>query len=103
MTPRVAVLFCYPLIILSPKGQRRQNEDRFIVDKIGPYDAYAVLDGHGGFECADIYSNLLIAMMNDHLPENLPDAEALNSTSFWENLFSEGVSEGDKMIEGNSG
>ena len=85
------------------KGQRRQNEDRFIVDMIGPYPAYAVLDGHGGFECAEMYSNLLIAIINDHLPENLPEAETLNSTSFWEKLFSEGVSVGDKMIEGSSG
>ena len=103
MKPHVAVLFGFPYIIWAPKGQRRQNEDRFIVDKIGPYYVYAVLDGHGGFECAETYSNLLIAMMNDHLPENLPDAEALNSASFWENLFSEGVSEVDKMIEGSSG
>ena len=101
--PCVAILFDHFSFILSPKGQRRQNEDRFIVDKIGPYDTYAVLDGHGGFECAEIYSNLLIAIMNDHIPENLSDAETLNSTSFWEKMFNEGVSVVDKMIEGSSG
>ena len=85
------------------KGQRRQNEDRFIFDKIGPYDSYAVLDGHGGFECAEIYSNSLIAIMNGHLPENLPDAETINTAEFWEKLFSKGVAVCDKMIQGTSG
>ena len=98
-----SLLYHFDSKFLSPKGQRRQNEDRFIVDKIGPYDTYAVLDGHGGFECAEIYSNLLISIMNDHLPENFPDAETLNSTSFWEKIFNEGVSVVDEMIEGNSG
>ena len=85
------------------KGQRRQNEDRFIVDMIGQYPTYAVLDGHGGFECAEIYSNSLIAVMQDHLSDNLLNTETRNSPLFWEELFNKGVSDCDKMIKGLSG
>ena len=85
------------------KGQRRQNEDRFIVDMIGPYPAYAVLDGHGGFECAEIFSNLLISSMRDHLSDDLPDTETKNSPLFWNELFSKGASVCDEMVKASSG
>ena len=70
---------------------------------IGPYHAYAVLDGHAGFECAEMYSNLLISFMQDNLPEILPDKEYRKSLSFWEELFIKGVSNCDKMAKGSSG
>ena len=70
---------------------------------IGPHPIYAVLDGHGGFECAEIYSNILIYVMQDNLPDNLPDTETRNSTLFWEELFSKGVSICDEMVKGSSG
>ena len=70
---------------------------------IGPYPTYAVLDGHGGFECAEIYSNILISIMQDNLPDNLPDTETRNSPLFWVELFNKGVSVCDKMVKGSSG
>ena len=70
---------------------------------IGQYPTYAVLDGHGGFECAEIYSNSLIAVMQDHLSDNLLNTETRSSPLFWEELFNKGVSDCDKMVKGLSG
>ena len=70
---------------------------------IGPYPAYAVLDGHGGFECAEIFSNFLISIMRDNLSDDLPDTETRNSPLFWEESFNQGVAVCDEMVKGSSG
>ena len=45
----------------------------------------------------------LFFIMQDNLPGNLPDTETRNSTLFWEELFSKGVSVCDQIVKGSSG
>lgn len=66
-------------VAISHIGANDPREDRSGIHQAGSGSLFAVIDGHGGFECADFVSKMLLPSAAGFINEGSPPDEALGS------------------------